>query len=131
TTGATGAALLAFAFGTGSAATQVDPASRAIEYMQGQQSGSDGSIPVGPSTDSVSEQYAIGAAAAGYDPKALRHGSGPSVVSYLRTHAASASATAGGCGLLIQAVVAAHLNPSSFGGVNLLTKLKGMYNAGV
>jgi hypothetical protein len=131
TTAAMGAATLAFAIGSSTASTQVDPGSRAIEYLQTQQSAANGSIPVGSSTDSVSEEYAIGAAAAGYDPKALRHGSGPSVMNYLSTHAASACATAGGCGLLIQAVVAAHLNPGSFGGVNLLTTLKGMYTAGV
>jgi hypothetical protein len=129
TTAAMGAATLVFATGTASA--QIDPASRAIDYLQTQQSAVNGSIPVGPDTDSVSEEYAIGAAAAGYDPKALRNGGGPSVMAYLRTQAASACATAGACGLLIQAVVAAHLNPSSFGGVNLLTTLKGMYKAGV
>jgi hypothetical protein len=131
TTAAIGAATLAFAIGSSTASTQVDPGSRAIEYLQTQQSGADGSIPVGSSTDSVSEQYAIGAAAAGYDPKALRHGSGPSVMTYLSTQATSACTTAAGCGLLIQAVVAAHLNPSSFGGVNLITTLKGMYKTGV
>jgi hypothetical protein len=129
TTGATGVALLAFAIGAGSAATQVDPASRAIAYLQGQQSGSDGSIPVGPSTDAVSEEYAIGAAAAGYDPKALRRGSGPSVMTYLSAHAASACASAGGCGELIQAVVAAGLSPSAFGGIDLLTSLATFYNS--
>jgi hypothetical protein len=128
TAGATGAALLAFAIGTGSAATQVDPASRAIEYLQGQQSGSDGSIPVGASTDSVSEEYAIGAAAAGYDPSALRHGSGPSVMTYLAAHAAAACSTAGACGELIQAVAAAGLSPTSFGSVDLLSTLDGFYD---
>jgi hypothetical protein len=131
TTAAMGVATLAFATGSTTGSTQVDAGSRAIEYLQTQQSAANGSIPEGSSTDSVSEQYAIGAAAAGYDPKALRHGSGPSVMTYLTTQAASACATAGGCGLLIQAVVAAHLNPSSFGGVNLVTKLKGMNKAGV
>ncbi len=129
TTGATGVALLAFAFGTSSADTQVDPASRAILYLQGQQSGSDGSIPVGASTDAVSEEYAIGAAAAGYDPTALRHGSGPSVMAYLAAHAATACNSAGACGELLQAVAAAGLNPASFGGVDLLTALDGFYNA--
>ena len=129
TTGATGAALLALAIGTGSAATQVDPASRAIEYLQGQQSGSDGSIPVGPSTDSVSEAYAIGAAAAGYDPNALRHGAGPSVMAYLAAHAAAACTAAGACGELLQAVAAAGLNPAAFGGVDLVTTLNGFYTA--
>ena len=129
TTGATGAALLAFAIGTSSAATQVDPASRAIQYLAGQQSGSDGSIPVGASTDSVSEEFAIGAAAAGYDPNALRHGSGPSVMAYLAAHAAAACTSAGACGELLQAVDAAGLNPASFGGVDLLTTLDGFYDA--
>ncbi|MHB8536705.1 MAG: prenyltransferase/squalene oxidase repeat-containing protein [Candidatus Dormibacteria bacterium] len=130
TAGTTGAALLAFAIGSGSAATQVDPASRSIEYLQGQQSGSDGSIPVGPSTDSVSEEYAIGAAAAGYDPNVLRHGSGPSVMAYLAAHAGAACTSAGACGELLQAVAAAGLNPASFGGVDLLTTLSGFYTAG-
>ena len=128
-TTATTAAAIAFAIGTGSAATQVDPASRAIEYLQAQQSGSDGSIPVGSSTAAVSEEYAIGAAAAGYDPNALRHGGGPSVMAYLAAHAASACAAAGACGELIQAVVAAGLNPGAFGGVNLLTTLGHFYNS--
>jgi hypothetical protein len=131
TTAAVVATTLALATGSSTGSTQVDPGSRAIEYLQTQQSAANGSIPEGSSTDSVSEQYAIGAAAAGYDPKALRHGSGPSVMTYLTTQAASACATAGGCGLLIQAVVSAHLNPSSFGGVNLVAKLKGMNKAGV
>ena len=129
TTGATGVALLAFALGTSSADTQVDPASRAILYLQGQQSGSDGSIPVGASTDAVSEEYAIGAAAAGYDPSALRHGSGPSVMAYLAAHAATACSSAGACGELLQAVAAAGLNPASFGGVDLLITLDGFYTA--
>jgi hypothetical protein len=128
TSAATGAATLAFAIGSSSAATQVDPASRAIAYLEAQQSGSDGSIPVGASTDSVSEAYAIGAAAAGYDPSALRRGSGPSVMAYLSGHAAAACATAGPCGELIQAVAAAGLNPGSFGGVDLLTTLNGFYD---
>jgi hypothetical protein len=128
TCAATGAATLALAIGSSSAATQVDPASRAIAYLQAEQSASDGSIPVGASTDTVSEEYAIGAAAAGYDPSALRQGSGPSVMTYLSRHAASACATAGACGELIQAVVAAGLDPSSFGGVDLLTTLDGFYD---
>jgi hypothetical protein len=128
TTVTMGAATLALATGSTTASTQIDPASRAIEYLQMQQSAANGSIPLGPSTDSVSAEYAIGAAAAGYDPKALRHGTGPSVMTYLSTQTASACASAGGCGLLIQAVIAAHLNPRAFGGANLLTLLKGFYH---
>ena len=56
-----------------------------------------------------SELYAIGAAAGGYDPKALAASSGKSVVDYLAAGAAKACTTSnpGGCGELIQAVVAA------------------------
>jgi hypothetical protein len=129
TTAAIGGAALAFTISSSGVAAQVDPASRAIEYLQAQQSSSDGSIPVGASTTSVSAEYAIGAAAAGYDPNALRHGAGPSVMTYLAGHAASACAAAGSCGLLIQAVVAAGLNPAAFGGQNLLTLLHGMYHS--
>ena len=126
---AAGTSLAAVALGSGGAATQVDPASRAIEYLQTQQSGSDGSIPVGASTAAVSEEYAIAAAAAGYDPGALRHGSGPSVMTYLAAHAAAACATAGGCGELIQAVVAAGLDPTAFGGLDLVSALDGFYDS--
>jgi hypothetical protein len=128
-TAAIAGATLAFTISSSSVAAQVDPASRAIEYLQGQQSSSDGSIPLGASTTSVSAEYAIGAAAAGYDPNALRHGSGPSVMTYLAGHAASACAAAGSCGLLIQAVVAAGLNPAAFGGQNLLALLHAMYHS--
>jgi hypothetical protein len=126
---ATGMSLCAVMLGSGAAATQVDPASRAIEYLETQQSGSDGSIPVGPSTAAVSEEYAIAAAAAGYDPNALRHGSGPSVMAYLAANAAAGCASAGGCGELIQAVVAAGLDPTAFGGVDLITTLDGLYDS--
>ncbi len=84
---------------------------------------------MGPSTAAVSEEYAIAAAAAGYDPNALRHGSGPSVMAYLAANAAAGCATAGGCGELIQAVVAAGLDPTAFGGVDLITTLDGLYDS--
>ncbi|HUZ70886.1 MAG TPA: prenyltransferase/squalene oxidase repeat-containing protein [Candidatus Saccharimonadales bacterium] len=129
TAGGMSAAMLAASIGSRTALAQVDPASHAIAYLQTQQSATDGSIPAGSSTDAVSEQYAIGAAAAGYDPKVLRNGSGPSVMTYLKAHAATACASAGACGQLIQAVVAARMNPRSFGGVNLVAVLNGMYHS--
>ncbi|HEY6468130.1 MAG TPA: hypothetical protein VI434_00005, partial [Candidatus Dormibacteraeota bacterium] len=129
TTAGMGAAMIAATIGSRTVVAQVDPASHAIAYLQSQQSATDGSIPEGSSTDAVTEQYAIGAAATGYDPKVLRNGSGPSVMTYLAAHASSACASAGACGLLIQAVVAAHLNPKSFGGVNLITTLNAMYHS--
>ena len=110
---------------------QEDPASRAILYLQAQQSAEDGGIPGGYS---LSELYAIAAAAGGYDPNALTHG-GPSVVAYLRSHAAAAcpqasasTASAGACGELIQAVVAAGGHPHAFGGHDLVATLAGYFN---
>ena len=120
-------ALLAFALGTRSAYTQVDAASRAILYLQGLQSGSDGSVPAGASTDAVSEEYAIGAAAAGYDPECASPRIRPLGHGLSRAHAAAACSSAGACGELIQAVAAAGLTPAAFGGVDLLTTLDGFY----
>jgi hypothetical protein len=108
-------------------ATEAHAGAASLLYLQGLQSGSDGSVPAGASTDAVSEEYAIGAAAAGYDPSALHHGSGPSVMAYLAAHAAAACASAGACGELIQAVAAAGLTPAAFGGIDLLTTLDGFY----
>ncbi|MGA9113706.1 MAG: hypothetical protein WB802_07920, partial [Candidatus Dormiibacterota bacterium] len=86
---------------------QEDPASRAIAYLQTQQE-ADGSI-AGPSGSYAdSELFAIAAAAAGYDPRALTAASGVSVMSYLAANVAGAcpmapadpgtSAGAGDCG---------------------------------
>jgi sugar phosphate isomerase/epimerase len=114
---------------------QADPASRALLYLQSQQSATDGSIPSSPGSFGPSELYAIGAAAAGYDPNVLAHG-GPSVIDYLAANAASAcrlvtdpSAAAGACGELIEAVVAAGRNPVSFAGLDLVSRLSAYWNA--
>jgi hypothetical protein len=111
---------------------QPDSGTRALEYLQGQQSATDGSLPGG---FSVNDLYVIGAAAGGYDPSLLSHG-GPSVLDYLRTNAAaacpvagSATASAGGCGELIQAAIAAARDATAFGGVDLVTRLGGYFDA--
>jgi Prenyltransferase and squalene oxidase repeat len=112
-----------------------DAALRALLYLQAQQSPSDGSVP--SFSDEASELYAIGAAAAGYDPQTLRNG-GPSVVEYLetRTGAACAKSRPGGptvspgaCGRLIQAVVAAGETPRAFGGADLVARLLATYDS--
>lgn len=118
--------------GAHGARAQADAATRALEYLQGQQSPADGSLPGGFSVDDL---YAIGAAAAGYDPNTLRHG-GPSVVEYLTAEAAGAcplpaatSPSAGGCGELIQAALAAGKDPHAFGGIDLVARLVTYYDA--
>ena len=98
-------------------------------YLQTHQSPADGSFTGVSATYDPSELYAIGAAAAGYDPKVLRAGAGLSVIDFLDAHAAAACAKAGQCGRLIQAVAAAGLNPHAFGGVDLVATLQSFFNA--
>ena len=104
---------------------------KALLYLQSQQSATDGSLAGGYS---VNDLYVLGAAAAGYDPHLLRHG-GPSVVDYLTAHAVAAcpaatatSPSAGGCGELIQAALAAGADPHSFGGLDLVARLNAYYD---
>jgi LPXTG-motif cell wall-anchored protein len=117
--------------GARSGEAQADAASRALLYLQGQQSASDGSINSGDVFSS--SLYAIGAAAAGYDPTTLSHG-GPTVVDFLAAQAATAcrpaTGSAGRCGALIQAVVAAARDPRAFpqAGSDLVTLLDGFRN---
>lgn len=115
--------------GARGATAQDDPASRALLFLQAQQSETDGSVHADFPSYSPSELYAIGAAAAGYDPKALRRGNGPSVVDYLAAHAGTACASAGACGRLLQAVIAANTDPTAFGGVDVPARLMSMYSA--
>ena len=103
----------------------------ALLYLEGQQSGTDGSLAGG---FSVNDLYVLGAAAGGYDPHTLRHG-GPSVVDYLTSHAAAAcpaatatSPSAGACGELVQAALAAGADPRAFGGLDLVSRLNAYYD---
>ena len=112
---------------------QADAGTRALEYLKSQQSATDGSLQGG---FSVNELYAIGAAAGGYDPSLQAHG-GPSVMDYLSAHAAaacpasgSATASAGGCGELLQAVVAAGRAPHAFGGLDIVSRLTAYFDSG-
>ena len=111
------------------ARTQVDPASRAIQYLQSQQSVLNGAIPSSPGSYGPSEMFAIAAAAAGYDPNALRAGTGPSVMDYLAANVVDASSTAGKAGELIQAVVAAGRDPHAFAGHDLVATVMAGLNA--
>jgi hypothetical protein len=132
---ATVAAGAVFFWGSGEAAhAQLDPATRALLYLQTQQSNADGSLNKGDFFSS--ELYAIGAAAAGYDPNVVRNGAGPSVIDFLNGHAvaacpaaAGAAPSAGRCGALIQAVVAAGKNPRTFAGLDLVSRLNEYFNA--
>ena len=112
------------------AKAQNDPGSRALRYLATQQSATTGAEPAGFSPYDTSEFYAIGAAAAGYDPNALRNGTGPSVIDYLTTNVMSATADGGNTGRLLLTAVAARQDITSFGTVNLVTKLNSFYSGG-
>ncbi len=113
----------------GAAQAGTTPVTRALLYLRSQQ-GAGGAIagPSGSYTDS--ELYAIGAAAGGYDPGSLTASSGKSVMDYLAAGAAKACTTSnpGGCGELIEAVVAAGDAAQSFGGEDLVTTLSSAYD---
>jgi hypothetical protein len=108
---------------------QADPACRALRYQATQQApdgsiGGDSDLAQGPTADT-----AIGMAAAGFDPRTMRAG-GKSLYDYLASKApSSATSSPGRTGRLILAVVAARLDPTAFGGVNLVTKLQGTYDS--
>jgi hypothetical protein len=119
-----------------SAGAAYDPTTSALLYLQSQQSPADGSVPpLYPGSYRASVLYAIDAAAAGYDPNALRTGNGPSVVDYLRAGASAicqpptaTSTSAANCAQLVQVAVAARRRPAAFGGVDLLARLLSYYD---
>ena len=113
------------------ARAQNDPGSRALRYLASQQSALTGAEPAGFSAFDTSELYAIGAAAAGYDPNALRNGAGPSVIDYLKTNALPATVDGGNTGRLLMAAVAARQSVTAFGGVDLVTRLNSFYVGGL
>ncbi|MBV8529451.1 MAG: hypothetical protein JOZ75_14165 [Candidatus Dormibacteraeota bacterium] len=133
---AAGAALGLFAFAIVSVSVhgvraQANAATRALEYLEGQQSATDGSLAGG---FSVNELYVLGAAAGGYDPHLLKHG-GPSVVDYLTANARAAcpaatdtAPSAGLCGYLIQAALASEADPRAFGGLDIVARLNTYYD---
>jgi prenyltransferase beta subunit len=100
----------------------------ALQFLQSLQSNATGGVPAGFSPYDSSEFYAIGAAAAGYDPKLLATCGGPSVMQYLANNAVAATPDAGNTARLIQAVLAARQSPSSFGSVSLLARLQSFYD---
>ena len=122
------AVILVNFLGSRTAFASPNPTTRALLYLQTQQSVTDGSLNSGDFFSS--ELYAIGAAAGGYDPKVLRNGSGPSVMAFLSSNATSACPqatdphpSAGRCGALLQSIAAAGLDPHNFGGIDVATRL--------
>lgn len=103
----------------GAALAAPDPATAALAYLAGQQA-PDGSI---ASSAGPTEDFILGTAAANYDPNTLVSCAGTSAYQYLTANLAAETATAGGTGKLILAVLAGKLDPTAFGGQNLIIRL--------
>ena len=104
------------------AAAACDPATHAIQYLQSKQL-ADGSI-----DGSVNEtaDFVLGAASDGIDPRTLKSSAAKSPYDFLVVDLGGARkslADANVLGKLLQAVVAGHLDPHSFGGINLVDSL--------
>jgi hypothetical protein len=108
----------------GAALAAPDPATSALAYLAGQQA-ADGSI---ASSAGPTEDFILGTAAANYDPNTLVSCAGRSAYQYLTAKLTAETATAGGTGKLILAVLAGKLDPTVFGGQDLVIRLGTFYN---
>jgi hypothetical protein len=109
--------------GGGTVLGGADPATRALAYLAGQQQ-SDGSLDHAPGE---TEDFVLGAAAAGYDPATLRSCTGTTAYDFLATQVAKAETSAGGTAKLILAVTVGRRNPHAFGGEDLVAHLDSLY----
>jgi hypothetical protein len=121
--GASATLALTLVLGATPAAADCDPATHAVQYLHGQQM-ADGSVgSIGQTAD-----FVLGAAADGIDPRTMTAAaSGKSAFDLFATDlsgAQKALVDANSLGKMIQAVVAGHLDPKSFGGLNLLDRLR-------
>lgn len=101
-----------------------DPATCALQYLAGQQAASGG---VGGQAG-VTADYIFGAAAAGFDPNKLKAASGKTAYDYLE---AGAGASLTNAALVAKEALAAldgKLDPTSFGGQDLLSALDATYS---
>lgn len=98
-----------------------DPATAALGYLANQQA-ANGSI---AASAGVTEDVILGTAAANFDPNTLISCAGTSAFHYLAAPAnlTTETATAGGTGKLILAVLAGKLDPTAFGGQDLIAHL--------
>ncbi len=101
-----------------------DPATCALRYLAAQQS-ADGSL---GGQAGVTADYIFGAAAAGFDPNQLRASSGKTAYDFLE---AGAGGSLGNAALVAKEALAAidgKLDPTDFGGTDLLTALDATYD---
>jgi len=123
--GAIPALLAILLAGAAPAAAACDPATHALQYLAAQQR-ADGSIDgaVGETLD-----FALGAVAAGYDPRTLKSSSGKSPYDWLQANIGAATADPNRAGKLVQGVVAGGFDPHSFASKNLLQALQAYFQS--
>ena len=107
------------------AQAQVDPASRAVHYLEVHQS-ADGSLDGSPGE---TEDFILGAAASGYDPATLRSSTGRTPYDFLAAKASAATADPGKTAKLILTLVAGGRDPRTFAGRDLVSALGAGYDA--
>jgi hypothetical protein len=108
----------------GAALAAPDPATAALAYLARQQA-ANGAI---ASSAGATEDFILGAAAANYDPNTLVSCAHKSAYQYLTANLTTEVATAGGTGKLILAVLAGKLDPTAFGGHDLIVHLGTLLN---
>ena len=77
----------------------------------------------------VTDDYIFGAAANGFDPRTLAAPGGASAYDYLAAHAGGVAGDAGATAKLSLAVIVGHLDPTAFGGQDLLAGLDATYHS--
>lgn len=112
------------------ASPQTAAATKATDYIRTLQN-SDGGFPDFGATSSpgatIEAEFAF--AATGVNPASVLKG-GKSPANYLAGQAATYSATAGGAAKLVVGIATMDLDPTSFGGVDVLSAMEANYNAG-
>jgi hypothetical protein len=101
-----------------------DAATCALMYLHAQQA-ANGLV----GSPGVTEDYIFGAAANGFDPTTLAAPGGASAYAYLGANAAAVVGDAGATAKLTLAVIVGRLDPTAFGGEDLLADLASTYNA--
>jgi hypothetical protein len=101
-----------------------DAATCALMYLHGQQAAS-GVV----GSPGATEDYIFGAAANGFDPTTLAAPGGASAYAYLGANAAAIVGDAGATAKLTLAAIVGRLDPTAFGGQDLLADLDSTYSA--
>lgn len=101
-----------------------DPATCALRYLAGQQT-ANGAV---GGQAGVTADYIFGAAAAGFDPNKLKASSGHTAFDFLEAAAGASLTNAGLVAKEALAAIDGKLDPTSFGGQDLLTALDATYS---